>query len=388
VSIERWPNAWRFYARPYRRPDSHFRNATRNKREFAVMDSASALGAAERGFSRMGLHPQRITDNNEVSLFGERARFSVFAVYVVHASILLILIGGIVDGLFGYKGYLNLLSGTSSDKIELRDRTSRTLPFTVRCDGAGQENYPDGTPKKWWSKLVVLESGREVMQKEIVVNDPLVYRGVRFYQSGFGASEEVEELNLDVTQQGSSAPTKVSLRRNALAQIDATSSVRMVQLIPDFYMQDGQVFRRSNTLRNPALQLAVTAKGKDYNVWLFPEVQQAKNDSPFTFNITGAKMANFTGLAVSHEPGQWAVWAGCIGMGLGMVLAFYTFHTRWWAQVVSDGRGGLTLWIGAAASKQREVFEQRFRDVADAVEKELTSTEALVPAALTASAGK
>ena len=25
ASIDRWPNAWRFYARPYRRPDSHFR---------------------------------------------------------------------------------------------------------------------------------------------------------------------------------------------------------------------------------------------------------------------------------------------------------------------------------------------------------------------------
>src|SRR3954465_6576831 len=25
VSIERWPNAWRFYARPYRFPEPHFR---------------------------------------------------------------------------------------------------------------------------------------------------------------------------------------------------------------------------------------------------------------------------------------------------------------------------------------------------------------------------
>src|SRR5947209_17931965 len=148
VSVERWPNAWRFYARPYRRPDSHFRRGARNKREFPVFDGATALKAAETAFEHKGLTAQRIRDSNESSLFAERARFSVFAVYIVHASILLILAGGILDGLYGFKGYINLLSGTSTNQIELRDNSKRAMPFTLRCDGAGQENYADGTPKK------------------------------------------------------------------------------------------------------------------------------------------------------------------------------------------------------------------------------------------------
>jgi len=400
VSIERWPNAWRFYARPYRRPDSHFRKGNRNKREFPVLDTEGALKASEAAFSRNGLAPRRIDENNEISLFAERARFSVFAVYIVHASILLILVGGILDGLYGFKGYINLLTGTSTNKIEVRDRTERTLPFTLRCDGAGQENYADGSPKKWWSKLAVVEDGREVLKKEIVVNDPLVYRGIRFYQSGFGASEDIEELVLSATAQtpsnaetkvlpvSSTAPVRVTLRGKETTRIDNETTIRLVQLIPDFYLQDGEVFRRSNRLVNPALQFAVNSKGTDYNVWLFPEAQQAQNQSPYALAIAGAKMANYTGLAVSHEPGQWAVWTGCITMGFGMILAFYTYHTRWWAQVVSDGQGGLTLWVGAAASKQREAFEQRFRDVADDVAKELSASETIVDAAMTATAGK
>jgi cytochrome c biogenesis protein len=400
VSLERWPNAWRFYARPYRRPDSHFRRGTRNKREFPVLDSSKAIGAVERALQRMHLKPQRIAENNDVSLFAERARFSVFAVYIVHASILLILIGGILDGIYGFKGYLNLVAGTSSNKIEVRDRTERTLPFSVRCDDAGQENYPDGTPKKWWSDLAVVDNGREVFKKQIVVNDPLIYRGVRFYQSGFGRSEEVQELVLNATSQragangsaatpvGAAAATRVVLNAKQPARIDENTTVQLVQLIPDFYIQDGEIFRRSNEMVNPALQLAVTSRGTNYKVWLFPEAQQAKNDSPYAFTIAGAKLANFTGLAVSHEPGQWAVWAGCVLMGCGMVLAFYTYHTRWWAQVVSDGQGGLTLWFGAAASKQREAFDQRFREVADEVEKELNAAEALATPAMVATAGK
>lgn len=395
VSIERWPNVWRFYARPYRRPDSYFRNSTRTKREFPVLEPEQALKAAERAFARMGLKPRRITGDGETSLFAERARFSVFAVYIVHASILMILLGGILDGLYGFKGYINLLSGTSTNQIELRDNSKRAMPFTLRCDGAGQENYADGTPKKWWSKLVVVENGKDVLAKEIVVNDPLIYGGIRFYQSGFGQSEQIEELKLSVTPQatdkslarvGIVTPVEVVLRGKAPAQIEANTSVRFVQLIPDYYTQDGEVFRRSNRLVNPALEFAVSTKGKDYNVWLFTEQQQAQNDSPYALALGGAKLANYTGLAVSHEPGQWAVWTGCIVMAFGLVLAFYTFHTRWWAQIVDDGQGGLTLWVGAAASKQREPFAQRFRDVAQAVEQELQSTEAPAMAAMAAAA--
>ena len=31
----------------------------------------------------------------------------------------------------------------------------------IRCDSAGQENYADGSPKRWWSKLAVVENGKE-----------------------------------------------------------------------------------------------------------------------------------------------------------------------------------------------------------------------------------
>ncbi|MFZ0793247.1 MAG: cytochrome c biogenesis protein ResB, partial [Candidatus Korobacteraceae bacterium] len=39
VSIDRFPNAWRFYARPYRKTDSHFRSALPNKIELPISNS-------------------------------------------------------------------------------------------------------------------------------------------------------------------------------------------------------------------------------------------------------------------------------------------------------------------------------------------------------------
>ena len=42
------------------------------------------------------------------------------AVYIVHASLLLIFAGGMIDGFFGYSGFLALQKGQTSNVIELR----------------------------------------------------------------------------------------------------------------------------------------------------------------------------------------------------------------------------------------------------------------------------
>ena len=157
VSIDRFPNAWRFYARPYRKTDSHFRSALLNKVELPISDSEDALNAAERALKKSGWPVERIDDKYEPSLYSERHRFSVMAVYIVHASLLLIFAGGMIDGFFGYNGFLALQKGQTSNVIELRAGGTKQLPFALRCYGAGQENYADGSPKRWWSKLAVVE---------------------------------------------------------------------------------------------------------------------------------------------------------------------------------------------------------------------------------------
>ncbi len=378
ASIERWPNAWRFYDRPYRKPDVHFRAAHPTKAQFAIRDAESGLGAAERAMRKAGLRPAKISQDNEVSLFAERNRFAVLAVYIVHASLLLIFFGGIVDGITGYRGYLSLVPGTPAiDHVELSDKTTKTLPFSIRCDGAGQENYGGqfaGMPKRWWSKLTVIEDGREVLHKEIAVNEPLVYKGVRFYQSGFGQSDVPESVLIGY---GALADPEnvnaVSVPMNGTADFDG-NTIRVLKFLPDAYRQaDGEVFQRSRDLQSPAVQVEITGKdGKSNSTWLLYEETAKAGTLPYALQFSNLALQNATGLQVSHEPGQWAVWAGCLLMGVGLVVSFYIVHMRFWAVTVADGKGGLTLWVGAAANKKnREAFEQKWRDVAEEIRKEL-----------------
>ena len=82
-------------------------------------------------------------------------------------------------------------------------------------------------------------------------------------------------------------------------------------------------------------------------------------------------MAYFTGLEVSHEPGQWSVWAGVLVMGLGLTVVFYFIHMQVWAAPVRDTRGQLMLWIGGTANKNKDVFQQRFRKLVEEIESQL-----------------
>ena len=99
-------------------------------------------------------------------------------------------------------------------------------------------------------------------------------------------------------------------------------------------------------------------------------------------------MQHYTGLQISHEPGQWAVWAGVILMGFGLVVVFYLVHMRMWAVPVRDGRGQLVLWVGGIANKNRDVFEQRFRKLIDEIKSGVGTGAAQDRAPVAALAGR
>ena len=273
--------------------------------------------------------------------------------------------------------------------VALPDGSTRTLPFSIRCDAAGLENYPDGTPKKWWSKLAVVRGGQEVQKKEIVVNDPLLYSGVRFYQSTYGTNGRVEKLTLaavpvsDQSRQGTAAKQEIGLGLNDVASLDSDTVVRFAEFIPDYTVRDGRVVSKSNELRNPAARLVVTSKkaGKDFEVWVTKMGEAADTSKvPWKFRVTEVKVGSFTGLEVSHEPGQWGVWSGVVLLGIGLAFVFYLVHRQIWIVPVRDARTGkLSLWIGGRANRNRVGFEERFNDLVSAIEEQLKPMARSVP---------
>src|ERR1700757_1554264 len=90
ASVQRFPNAWRYFARPYKSPDETFRKVLPGHVLISIKDEEAALSVADRVFRKPGFRPEHIVRESSFSLFGERNRLSEMAVYIVHASLLLI----------------------------------------------------------------------------------------------------------------------------------------------------------------------------------------------------------------------------------------------------------------------------------------------------------
>jgi len=266
------------------------------------------------------------------------------------------------------------------------------LGFTLRCDGVGMERYTDGSPKQYWSQLAVEESGREVVRKTIYVNDPLTFKGVRFFQASYAPTGTPDKLVFDASwagQDGSQHPAqRISLQPGKPARLDASgATVELTEFVPDFVLDGNQISSRSDEPRNPAIQLSVTSPGgKQAEVWIFPKAPQMAppNQSGINFQLRELEMGYMTGLQVAREPGQNLIWVGCLLLTAGLMMALYMSHVRLWGVVGRDQKGQPTLLLGGQPSKYRESFERRFNELAGELEIALSAAQAEVREAISA----
>ena len=167
---------------------------------------------------------------------------------------------------------------------------------------------------------------------------------------------------------------------NQPLELDPNTTVTLAEYIPDFFVRDNQVFKRSDDPVNPAFRLQVKNKttGEDAKQWLFPaynETAQGQKTS-YKFEFRDVQMGYFTGLEVSRKPGQWLVWAGVLVMVAGLGVAFYMVHMRLWIVALPDKKGKYVLWVGGQSNKNRDRFEQKFKQLVDNIRTELESASA------------
>ena len=120
-------------------------------------------------------------------IFAEKWRWTRFGVYTVHLSVILLLLGSLVGSLFGFEGFVNIPEGEIINSIRIRNTDKiQNLDFEIKCEDFNISFYDNGAPKEYRSSLTVIEQGKPVLKKEIIVNDPLRYKGINIFQSSYG----------------------------------------------------------------------------------------------------------------------------------------------------------------------------------------------------------
>ena len=306
----------------------------------------------------------RVETEKTITLFSEKGRFSRLGVPITHLSILIILIGGIIGSLYGFRGQVNILEGDTVDQIFLRTRDKeipKAIDFSVRCDdfNVAYYNLPgrkEKHVKEYTSVITILEKGKEVLRKTVQVNHPLHYKGLAFYQSNYGALHDVT-LGIQWKGKKEKASFKV-LEGNTVPVPNTNILIRVLQ-----YSHEVHNFGEG------AQVVLFKPNQEPQPFWLlknFPQWDQQRGDE-FVLTFEGFTEKEYTGLSVTKDPGVWVVWIGCGLMIFGFIVSFFFSHQRVWVRIPKSPGGEIVL--AGSANKNRVVFEKTFGELVEEIRK-------------------
>ncbi len=335
---------------------SRFRKLS-NKEEFFDQRTPENLRKLYEPFiaKRFGYTRVDQTDNG-LRIFAEKWRWTRLGVYTVHLSVLLLLVGALVGSMFGFDGYVNIPEGETVSSIRLRNSDQlKNLDFSVRCDDFNVSFYDSGSPKEFRSKLSVFENGKPVLQKDIIVNAPLRYKGINFFQSSYGPLPPRE-----VTLSFQNVETGKIYRQNAIIGQEINLPEDMGKFVVKDY-RDSVDFRGQNV--GEAFFGTFTPKdGTPAFVLLpiqFPSFDRMRKGSVL-ISVAGHNHRYYTGLQVTSDPGVWVVYAGFIMIVVGCFITFFMSHQRLCIDVVKNGEKSKVM-ISGTANKNKLGMESKIK---------------------------
>lgn len=362
-SIKRLPRVWRMVTRPALVPSNAALEAFSNTAERSVRGNIGDVRARMEEFVKEHFAPTRCTETDDgVYLYAEKNKYARFGVYVTHLSILIIFIGAIIGNVFGYKAYVNIPEGDSVDKVWLRSGEPIDLGFKVACEDFSVSFYENSQrPKEYKSILTVEENGEVVVDKRpIVVNDPLTYNGITFYQSNYGPAGS-EIMTIKVKLRGEDKAQAFTLRRGEKAELPDGTSVTAAD------------FTQSYRNFGPAARLNVQKVGEEATSVIvfknFPEFDKQRKGT-YLFSLEEFDQRYYTGLQATKDPGVWVVWLGCTLLVVGCLIAFFVSHRRIWV-VLREKDGKVHVRLVGTSHRNQPAFELYFDKLKEAFNKEL-----------------
>ena len=355
-SINRFPYTWRMIVRPTSDLDEDNIVNYQLREKFHNHEAVGSLKDRYMELVTKQIGKPDVTERADggFSFFVEKGKYARLGVYVVHLSVIIILVGALIGFVWGVRGGMNIPEGGWADTIYLFGTNAKPHPlgFAVRCDDFDVQFYDTGMPKEFKSDLVILENGKEVLKKTIKVNHPMNYKGYTFYQASYGPTDPVFTIGVKDRASGEVQSIKVGLEGNPVP-LPNGSSFQVTNYTPNLQQW------------GPAVQIALTKPNQPPTTFVvvqkYPQLDDARNGVQI-FTLTDLQQGYYTGLQVTKDPGVWVVYSGCILIVLGFYQCFFMSHRRLWVTVYA-GDGKTTVLAAGSANKNREIYAKEFRQL-------------------------
>jgi len=316
---------WKYYTQP---------------RQFQKLALSAELSETDLATLATGLTQKRyLVFQDGTQLYGRKGIVGRIGPIVVHASMLLILLGAILGAMTGFFAQEIVPSGETFQIRNIFDSgpwAEGQIPkdWSVRVNRFWIDYTPEGNIDQFYSDLSVLNlAGDEVDRKTIYVNEPLRHRGVTLYQADWGI-----------------AAVQVKLNNSPVLQLP------MQQL-----ENDGPRFWGTWLPTKPDMSEGVTLLASDLqgSVLIYDNAGQLISTvrRGMAAEVNGVRLSlvdvvGSTGLQIKADPGIPLVYAGFGLLMLGVVMS-YVSHSQVWALE----QGG-TVYVGGRTNRAQVAFER------------------------------
>jgi len=360
-SWRRFPHSWRLF-RKASSSSPDWSHAFENLPPERVLFSKGGLDAESVRMENLlkKKYPRvqrRDTEEEEITyLHGRKGAFSYFGVYIVHLSVLIIIGGVVIGALLGFDAYVEIAEGGSSDTVYLQGGKGfkkKKLDFTVYCNRFSLDFYDNGTPKLYRSDLSFLKDNQVVYRGPVLVNHPVTFEGIRFYQANYGIMP------------GGKAIITITKGNEKVSMFKAIAGDEFKLPGDDV---TGRILRIEENLMGigPAVKISIRSGERELQFWVFQYIEMIieKNPGlleevplfnpglfkPYLFSLSRIESSYYTGLKVNRDPGVLVVAAGSFFLFLGFMIVFFHSHRQIWIKLESEG-GGTRISITGKSNK-------------------------------------
>ncbi len=238
---------------------------------------------------------------------------------LMHIGVLLIVAGMLMGQFTGFKDDVTLTPGGIY--------SSEETDFGVRLDSFEIVYDDEYNITDYISTVTVIEGGEEVLTTEIAVNKPLVYDGVKFYQSTYGWAAKVKISEAETSEVLLDSVLKMPMSSAGIGDVvysayDNESGATVTQrfmLIPD-QASEGTVNTLSPLPNNPALFFVLYY---DSDIYVIEDIGLGSSEDVGGLIVLFEGLEYYTGFEVSSKPELPVVFGGSLIFIAGLIIVFY-----------------------------------------------------------------
>jgi len=348
-SIKRFPISWKLYKKD---PAEISPGKLPYLYQISLKSDFSQI--ADFITNKLGFKKAKKDFQNGTLFYKDINRWAYLSVYIVHLSVVIVIIGALIGAIWGYRGNMSIIEGQTSNIVQpFREEEPIFLDFFVKLNKFNIELYPDGTPKEYVSNVTIID-GNKTFNSLIKVNAPLKYKGLSFYQANYDTIPEF----------------KIKVKYNEKEKFYTLNSLfpviinnRYTITLKGFGQAHGLIYAKIifyDPETNKQIP-GVIIKG-------FPHFRIPIDKGMLQIILEGVeKVSYISGFQVKKDPGIPIVYAGFILIMLGLLGVYFFEPKTFWIFVSSSEKGKIILNMGAHAKRERDTLKLKLEKLANKI---------------------